>query len=124
MAHRPQVMCGSWEAARMTIDIQIKCRNVWKIFGPDPKAFMARHNNNPSAENLSNEGYIGAVQDVSFDVHAGEILIIMGLSGSGKSTIIRCITRLNDPTSGQIELEGSDLLAASSRPISIWQDWS
>ncbi len=101
----------------MTTDIQIKCRNVWKVFGPSPKAFMQRHNNNPSAQNLSDEGYIGAVQDVSFDVHAGEILIIMGLSGSGKSTIIRCITRLNDPTSGEIELEGEDLLAASPEEL-------
>ena len=98
-------------------EIQIRCRNVWKIFGADPKAFMDRHNGNPSAQDLANEGYIGAVQDVSLDVHAGEILIIMGLSGSGKSTIIRCITRLNDPTSGRIELEGEDLLAASPEEL-------
>jgi len=101
----------------MVSDIQIKCRNVWKVFGPNPKAFMARHNNNPSAQAIADEGYIGAVQDVSFDVHAGEILIIMGLSGSGKSTVIRCITRLNDPTSGEIELEGQDLLAASAEEL-------
>ena len=55
-------------------------------------------------------GYIGAVRDVSFDVHDGEILVIMGLSGSGKSTLIRCITRLNDPTSGEMLFDGKDLL--------------
>ena len=97
----------------MSQELMIECRNVWKVFGEDPKAFLDRHGGNPSREALSEEGYIGAVRDVSFDVHAGEILIIMGLSGSGKSTIIRCITRLNDPTAGSIIFEGSDLLAAN-----------
>ena len=52
-----------------------------------------------------------------FSVGAGEILIIMGLSGSGKSTIIRCITRLNDPTVGEINFEGRDLLAADDKEL-------
>lgn len=99
------------------MDVQIECRNIWKIFGADPKGFMARHNNAPSSDDLKNEGYIGAVRDVSFDVHAGEILIIMGLSGSGKSTVIRCVTRLNDPTVGSIMFDGSDLLAANEKEM-------
>ena len=86
----------------MTRKIQITCRNIWKVFGPNPEEFMERHHGNPSPEAFRQEGYIGAVQDVSFDVYAGEILIIMGLSGSGKSTIIRCMTRLNDPTLGEM----------------------
>lgn len=101
----------------MSGDVQISCRNIWKVFGEDPKGFMAKHAGNPSAEALKEEGYIGAVQDVSFDVHAGEILIIMGLSGSGKSTVIRCITRLNDPTTGSIMFEGRDLLAADDKEM-------
>ena len=101
----------------MTDDVQISCRNIWKVFGDDPKGFMARHNGAPSSEALKEEGYIGAVRDVSFDVHAGEILIIMGSSGSGKSTVIRCVTRLNDPTTGSIMFEGSDLLAASEQEL-------
>ena len=96
---------------------QIKCRNMWKVFGADPAGFMASHNGNPSAEDLAQAGYIGAVRDVTFDVMAGEILVIMGLSGSGKSTVIRCITRLNDPTTGSIEFEGRDLLAASAKEL-------
>jgi glycine betaine/proline transport system ATP-binding protein len=97
----------------MSQELMIECRNVWKVFGEDPKGFLDRHGGNPSREAFTEEGYIGAVRDVSFDVRAGEILIIMGLSGSGKSTIIRCITRLNDPTAGTIMFEGSDLLAAN-----------
>ncbi len=101
----------------MGVDAQIKCRNIWKVFGVDPEGFMQRHNGNPSADDLAAEGYIGAVRNVSFDVHQGEILIIMGLSGSGKSTIIRCITRLNDPTAGEVEYEGRDLLKVTPQEL-------
>ena len=101
----------------MNNDAQISCRNVWKVFGDDPEGFMKRHNGTPSDEAFNEEGYIGAVKDVSFDVSAGEILIIMGLSGSGKSTMIRCITRLNDPTAGEIDFEGRDLLAADEKEL-------
>ncbi|MCB1379944.1 MAG: ATP-binding cassette domain-containing protein, partial [Alphaproteobacteria bacterium] len=74
---------------------------------------MARHGNAPTDADFAAEKYIGAVRDVSFDVMPGEILIIMGLSGSGKSTLIRAITRLNDPTAGEILLDGKDLLKAT-----------
>jgi ABC-type polar amino acid transport system ATPase subunit len=102
---------------QMTAEVKIKCRNIWKIFGADPKGFLARHDGNPTQEALKEAGYIGACQDVSFDVHAGEILIIMGLSGSGKSTMVRCITRLNDPTSGEVEFEGKNLLQATEKEL-------
>ena len=101
----------------MSANVQIECRNLWKVFGRNPKAFMRAHDGAPSDDALAVEGYIGAVRDVSFDVLRGEILIIMGLSGSGKSTLIRCITRLNDPTAGTMHYEGRDLLKASAREL-------
>ena len=94
----------------MVESAKISCRNLWKVFGPNPHAFLAQHNGNPSDTALADGGYIGAVRNVSFDVHDGEILVIMGLSGSGKSTLIRCITRLNDPTAGEMLFDGKDLL--------------
>jgi glycine betaine/proline transport system ATP-binding protein len=96
----------------VTQTAKISCRNLWKVFGADPKGFLARHGGAPTPEHFKAENYIGAVRDVSFDVYPGEILIVMGLSGSGKSTLIRAITRLNDPTSGQILLDDRDLLQA------------
>ena len=50
-----------------------------------------------------------AVDDVSFSVDKGEIFGIIGLSGAGKSTVIRCINRLDEPTDGKIEIDGTDL---------------
>ena len=61
--------------------------------------------------------YIPAVFDASIDVFEGEILVIMGLSGSGKSSLVRCMTRLIEPTSGEIYFEGSDLLKATEKEL-------
>ena len=54
-----------------------------------------------------------AIDDVSFALHRGEILGLAGQSGSGKSTVARCLTRLVTPDSGAIDLEGEDVRAAS-----------
>lgn len=50
------------------------------------------------------------LRDVSFDVEKGECLTIIGSSGSGKSTLLRCINLLETPTSGEILLEGTNIL--------------
>lgn len=52
-----------------------------------------------------------AVEDVSFEVHTGEFLGIIGHTGSGKSTLIQHLNGLLKPTSGQILLNGQDIWA-------------
>jgi phosphonate transport system ATP-binding protein len=49
-----------------------------------------------------------ALKDISFNVPQGEFLVVIGLSGSGKSTMLRCINRLHDPTGGEILFNGVD----------------
>jgi branched-chain amino acid transport system ATP-binding protein len=51
-------------------------------------------------------GGISAVDDVSFDVHAGEILGLIGPNGSGKSTLFNCILGQLQPSSGEVRVEG------------------
>ncbi|WP_246680952.1 betaine/proline/choline family ABC transporter ATP-binding protein [Mesorhizobium sp. B2-4-9] len=63
------------------------------------------------------EGQVAAVVDANFDVHVGEIFVIMGLSGSGKSTLVRCLSRLVEASHGQVLLDGEDLLAANPRRL-------
>ena len=54
-------------------------------------------------------GGVHAVRGVDFDVHEGESVAIIGSSGSGKSTVLRCINRLIEPTEGAIELRGEQI---------------
>ena len=97
--------------------VKLSCRKVWKLFGPDPAGFLARHASAPTAQDVAAARLIAAVADVSLDIRAGEIFVIMGLSGSGKSTLVRCLSRLVEPTAGQILFDGRDLLAASEREM-------
>ena len=60
-----------------------------------------------------------ALDRVSFNVDQGEFLAIIGLSGSGKSTMLRCINRLVEPTDGQIIWDGEDVTKASQDELRV-----
>ncbi len=51
------------------------------------------------------------LHDVSLDVAAGDLLVVIGPSGSGKSSLLRCLNRLNDIDSGEVELDGQSIYA-------------
>jgi glycine betaine/proline transport system ATP-binding protein len=96
---------------------KLECRNLWKIFGHGASRFLENHNGVVTSADLVKANLIAAVRDVSIDVREGEIFIVMGLSGSGKSTLVRCLSRLIEPTSGELLLDGIDLLAASEKEL-------
>ncbi len=60
-----------------------------------------------------------AVDGVTFDVQPGETVALIGESGSGKSTVARCIARLVEPTGGEVVLDGVDLTAV--RRSQVWK---
>jgi len=102
----------------MNADIpELSCRNLWKVFGASQAAFKRLDGAALDDDTLAAHGWTAAVRDASFDIARGEVFVIMGLSGSGKSTIVRCLSRLIEPTLGQVHIEGTDLLAASDAEL-------
>jgi glycine betaine/proline transport system ATP-binding protein len=95
----------------------IEAEDLWMVFGDDaPKQLEAARAGGKStadaASSLTEQGLIPAVRGVSFDVKPGELFVIMGLSGSGKSTVVRCLSRLLEPTAGAVRIEGEDIIKA------------
>ncbi|MCG8349430.1 MAG: glycine betaine/L-proline ABC transporter ATP-binding protein [Chloroflexales bacterium] len=84
------------------------------VFGKNPykEALALLQQGVSKAEILDRTGSTVGVANVSFSVQEGEIFVVMGLSGSGKSTLIRCLNRLIEPTSGQVYIDGENVLQA------------
>lgn len=57
------------------------------------------------------------VRDITFEVPEGELLAIVGPSGSGKSSLLRLLNRLDEPTSGKVYLDGQDYCTLSPREL-------
>ena len=64
---------------------------------------------------------VRAVQDVEFEIHAGETLGLVGESGSGKTTVGRCLLRLEEPTSGHIAYSGRDIRKMGKRELRAYR---
>lgn len=92
-------------------DGKIVVKNVYKIFGNRAKDALAMVRQNQSKDQvLAQTGCVVGVNDLSLSIGSGEIFVIMGLSGSGKSTLVRHFNRLIDPTSGEILVDGENIL--------------
>jgi glycine betaine/proline transport system ATP-binding protein len=103
---------------QVAADPTVSCRGVWKVYGPNAARIIGSPDANlPRAELLEKTGCVAAVRDVSFDVAPGEVFVVMGLSGSGKSTLVRMINRLHDPTTGQILIDGEDVVELSAEHL-------
>jgi glycine betaine/proline transport system ATP-binding protein len=100
----------------------IVCENLWKIFGETPKDLDSLLETLDTVH-LSKEqileqyGLTVGVHRANFQIQKGEVFVIMGLSGSGKSTIVRCLNRLIQPTSGRVIIHGSDVTRMKSKDL-------
>ena len=62
-------------------------------------------------------GNIHAVKDVSFEVHEGEIVTLIGANGAGKSTTLNTVSGLLKPRSGSIEFEGKNIINVPAHKV-------
>ena len=84
---------------------------VYKIFGPQPRgrAFDLARSGVGKNRLQAVTGHVLGLNNVSFSVNKGEIFVVMGLSGSGKSTAIRTVNKLFDITYGTVTVDGTDV---------------
>ncbi|CCF01161.1 putative ABC transporter ATP-binding protein (plasmid) [Sinorhizobium fredii HH103] len=97
--------------------VALETKGVWKVFGPAAKAFGQLPASRRTSDALAAGGLVGAVQDATFQVARGEVFVIMGLSGSGRSTLLRCLTRLIEPTEGEIRYDGDNILTLGDQAL-------
>ena len=97
-----------------TGEVRLTVRGLRKVFADDPRpALEMLRRGATKAEVLQKLNVNVGVAEASFDIRSGEIFVIMGLSGSGKSTIVRLLNRLIEPSEGEIRLDGRDLTRLS-----------
>ena len=102
----------------MASETKVAIKNLYKIFGKNPTGMINHVQNGISKQELLEKyGSVLALNDVNIDIPARNIQVIMGLSGSGKSTLIRHINRLIEPTSGEIIVDGQNVLDMSKTEL-------
>jgi len=84
----------------------IEFKNVDLVFGKKTERALPLLDQGYDRERLLDEtGLVLGVRDANLKVNKGEICVLMGLSGSGKSSLIRCVNGLNDVTRGEVLIE-------------------
>ncbi len=96
----------------------IEAEGVTRVFGPRERDALAMLKDGADKDTiLARTSTVLALNRVSFEVPRGEILVVMGLSGSGKSTMLRCLNRLIEPSSGSVRVGGADVTRMAPREL-------
>ncbi|MDG2475127.1 MAG: glycine betaine/L-proline ABC transporter ATP-binding protein [Paracoccaceae bacterium] len=89
-------------------------KNLYKIFGPNAGRYVNSVNEGMSKQELLDKhNHVLGLNNINLSIPERKVQVIMGLSGSGKSTLIRHINRLIEPTSGELFVDGENVLAMS-----------
>ena len=96
---------------------------VYKIFGPQPRgrAFDLARSGMDKNRVQAETGHVVGLDNVSFSVNKGEIFVVMGLSGSGKSTALRTVNKLHDITFGSVTVDGTDVQALEGSDLQAFR---
>lgn len=97
---------------------KIAIRNLYKIFGDDPTSVLDEVKAGMSkSELMDTYNHVLALNNINVDIKESDITVMMGLSGSGKSTLIRHLNRLIEPTSGEVELDGTNIVDLNQKEL-------
>jgi len=101
----------------------IRLEEVYKIFGPQPRgrAFDLARSGVHKNEVQKQSGHVVGLSDVTFSIAKGEIFVVMGLSGSGKSTAIRTVNKLHEVTHGQVWVDGVDVQTLEGKSLQAFR---
>jgi glycine betaine/proline transport system ATP-binding protein len=93
---------------------KIVIENLFKIFGPQPDIAMQLLRDGLNKDAIHEKtGMTVGVDNANLTIGQGEIFVIMGLSGSGKSTMVRMLNRLIEPTAGDVIVDGRNVTRMS-----------
>jgi len=89
---------------------KIEIKDITLIFGKNKDLGLKMLDEGKTIQEIREEtGIAVGVNNVNIDIEEGEMFVIVGLSGSGKSSLIRCMNMLNKPTRGQILIDGENI---------------
>ena len=97
-------------------DVALSVSNVYKVFGKRPAEAIKRLKGGKKRDDLTALG-TAAVIDASFEVKKGEIFVVRGLSGSGRSTLIRTLNGLWAPSEGSVVIGGTDISKINDKEL-------
>lgn len=96
----------------------IRIKNLTKVFGKNPKKAMKYVEAGLNREEIQKKtGNTVGIKNVNLEINQGEVFVIMGLSGSGKSSLIRCLNLLNRPTKGEILIDNEDIVKYEKKQL-------
>lgn len=96
----------------------IEVKNLYKVFGMNTERVFPLLEKGLSKEEIHEKtGCVVGINNVSFSINKQETFVIMGLSGSGKSTVLRCLNRLIKPTKGKVLVDGEDIMRADKEKL-------
>lgn len=99
-------------------NIILKVEDLTLIFGKKKQEALALLKKGVSKnEILKRTKCTVGVNKANFEIEQGEIFVIMGLSGSGKSSLIRCLNRLNEPTAGKVYFKDYDITRETNKQL-------